>query len=95
MKRYIVSGRQLPNLTYGTIADTGERCAMQSTGYWTGAGGRHITSYQRVDKPEYNSRGEQVYRQYTMDRQHRFYLETEDSWEYWMDDQIQFLDGAS
>lgn len=86
MKRYITSGRKLPNLSYGTLAETGERCIMQSNGYWVGEGGRRITSYQRVDKPDYNSNGDKVFRQYSMDRQHRFYVETEDKWEYYMND---------
>lgn len=58
----------------GTIEATGERCKMQSNGYWVGAGGRHITSYIRVDKDE----PEGIERQYSMDRQHRFWIETED-----------------
>lgn len=58
----------------GTIEATGEKCRMQSTGYWVGEGGRHITSYVRVDKDE----PEGIERQYSMDRQHRFWIETED-----------------
>ncbi len=63
----------------GKIASTDERCVMKPNGYWVGTGGRHITSYERVDKDvEYNDRGEPVNRQYSMDRQHRFWVETED-----------------
>ena len=91
MKRYISAARQLPNLSYGKLAETGERCVMQSNGYWVGDGGRRITSYIRVDKPEYNAKGEKVFRQYIMDRQHRFWLETEDPWEDYMDDNITYL----
>ena len=58
----------------GTIYETGERCKMQSNGYWTGSKGRHITSYVRVDKNE----PEGIARQYSMDRKHRFFIETED-----------------
>ena len=29
----------------GTIETTGERCKMQSNGFWVGARGKHITSY--------------------------------------------------
>lgn len=62
----------------GKIADTGERCTMRATGYWTG-GGRRTTSYERTDVDvEYNDRGEPVFRQYSMDKHHRFYVETED-----------------
>ena len=63
----------------GKIAETGERCVMEPTGYWVGANGRHITSYERVDKDiEYDKNGNPVKRQYSMDRQHRFWIETED-----------------
>lgn len=63
----------------GRIEDTGERCVMEPTGYWIGANGRHITSYERVDKEiEYDRDGNPVKRQYSMDRQHRFWIETED-----------------
>lgn len=66
------------NIT-GRIAETGEHCVMEPNGYWVGAGGRKITSYERVDKDvEYNDAGEPVRRQYSMDRQHRFWVETED-----------------
>lgn len=69
----------IESIISGKIAETGERCTMQSNGYWTGANGRRITSYERVDKDiEYNDKGEPVYRQYSMDRQHRFWVETED-----------------
>ena len=52
---------------------------MRSTGYWIGARGQHITSYERVDKDvEYDDKGRPVYRQYSMDKHHVFYLETED-----------------
>ena len=47
---------------------------------WTGSNGRKITSYERVDKDvEYDKNGNPVKRQYSMDRQHRFWIETEDS----------------
>lgn len=63
----------------GKIADTDELCTMKSTGYWVGANGRKITSYERVDKDiEYDNKGNPVKRQYSMDRQHRFWVETED-----------------
>ena len=58
----------------GTIYETGEKCKMQSNGFWVGEHGRHITSYIRVDKDE----PEGLERQYSMDRQHRFFIETED-----------------
>lgn len=61
---------------------------MQPSGNWAGAGGRQITSYLRVDKPDYNERGERVFRQYSRDRHHRFYVETEDRYEDYMDDWI-------
>ena len=65
------------NIT-GRIAETGERCVMEPNGYWVD-GGRKVTSYERVDKDvEYNNAGEPVHRQYSMDRQHRFWAETED-----------------
>ena len=67
-----------PKPTRGTIASTGERCEMRANGYWTGDRGRHITSYERTDKQEYNKDGKPVFRQYSMDRHRRFYLETED-----------------
>lgn len=58
---------------------------MRANGYWTGEG-RRTTSYVRVDKNiEYNEDGMPVIRQYTMDRNRRFWLETEDviqPWEY-------------
>lgn len=67
-----------PKPTRGTIASTGERCEMRANGYWT-SGTKHITSYERIDKPiEYNERGAPVIRQYSMDRHHKFYIETED-----------------
>ena len=56
--------------TYGRLADTGERCVMQANGFWVAAGGRHVTSYVRVDKEDN--------KQYSMDRKHLFYVETED-----------------
>lgn len=86
MKRYIKSDYELvePRSTKGTIAETGEKCVMRMNGYWVGAGGRHITSYERVDKKvEYDDRGNPVIRQYSMDRQHRFYIETEDPASYY------------
>lgn len=58
----------------GTIETTGEKCKMQMNGFWIGARGRHISSYIRVDKNE----PEGIERQYSMDRQHRFWIETED-----------------
>lgn len=62
----------------GKIGDTGERCVMRPYGYWT-AGGRRITSYVRVDKEvEYDSSGNPVFRQYSMDKHHRFWIESED-----------------
>lgn len=82
MKKYIKSNESdYPEVrsTRGTIYETGEKCLMRSTGYWVGARGQHITSYERVDKDvEYDDRGRPVYRQYSMDRHHLFYLETED-----------------
>ena len=64
----------------GKIEDTDERCKMQPNGYWTGPNNRKITSYERVDKDvEYDKNGNPVKRQYSMDRQHRFWIETEDS----------------
>ena len=64
----------------GRIEDTNEPCIMSVTGYWTGSNGRKITSYERVDKDvEYDKNGNPVKRQYSMDRQHRFWIETEDS----------------
>lgn len=63
----------------GKLADTNEPCVMQVNGYWMGDKGRKITSYERVDKDvEYDDKGNPVYRQYSMDRQHRFWIETED-----------------
>ena len=63
----------------GKIADTDEPCTMEPNGYWVGANGRKITSYKRVDTDiEYNDEGNPVNRQYSMDRQHRFWVETED-----------------
>ena len=58
----------------GTIETTGEKCKMQATGYWVAARGRHVTSYVRVDKNE----PEGIERQYSMDKHHRFWIETED-----------------
>lgn len=88
MKRYIKSDKTPWHTTKGTIAETGEPCVMQPSGNWAGAGGRQITSYLRVDKPDYNERGERVFRQYSRDRHHRFYVETEDRYEDYMDDWI-------
>lgn len=59
----------------GTIELTGEKCKMQANGFWVGAGGRKITSYVRIDKDESI---EGIFRQYSMDRKHRFWIETED-----------------
>lgn len=82
MKKYIIASRENGTVR-GTIAETGEPCIMRMTGYWIGARGRHISSYERVDKEvEYDDRGRAVYRQYSMDRQHKFYLETEDTLYY-------------
>lgn len=58
----------------GTLFETGERCKMQMIGYWIGGGGRRISSYIRIDKEEPDGK----YRQYSMDRKHIFYLESED-----------------
>lgn len=58
----------------GKIEGTSERCKMQSNGFWVGAHGKHITSYVRVDKDE----PEGIERQYSMDRHHNFWIETED-----------------
>lgn len=78
MKKYIKSEREV-GVTSGRIAETGEPCKMRMNGYWVGAGGRHISSYERIDKEvEYDDEGRPVFRQYSMDRQHRFWLETED-----------------
>ena len=78
MKRYIKADREI-GVVSGRIAETGEPCKMKMNGYWVGSRGRHISSYERVDKDvEYNEDGRAVYRQYSMDRQHRFWLETED-----------------
>lgn len=64
----------------GRIEDTNEPCIMSATGYWTSFNGRKITSYERVDKDvEYDKNGNPVKRQYSMDRQHRSWIETEDS----------------
>ncbi len=57
----------------GRIENTNEECIMQANGFWVGEKGRHITSYIRIDKPETD-----VHRQYSMDRHHRFWIETED-----------------
>ena len=76
MKRYIRSNIDLSDIEFprrilkGTIEDTGEPCQMEANGFWIGNGGRHITSYLRVDKEDN--------RQYSMDRHHRFWIETED-----------------
>lgn len=73
MKRYIKSDIS------GRIANTGERCIMQPNGYWVADKGRRVTSYKRVDKDiEYTDDGTPVRRQYSMDRQHRFWIETEE-----------------
>ena len=62
----------------GRIEDTDERCIMEPNGYWVN-NGRKITSYIRIDKEiEYDRDGNPVRRQYSMDRQHRFWIETED-----------------
>ena len=81
MKKYIKSDYDFVESKpiKGIIYETGEKCLMRMNGYWVGAGGRHISSYERVDKDvEYDDKGRPVYRQYTMDRHHVFYLETED-----------------
>ncbi len=78
MKKYIVSSRE-PGTVSGTLYDTGEKCVMRMNGYWVGAGGRHISSYYRVDvEQEYDENGRPVFRQYSMDKHHKFYLESED-----------------
>ena len=59
----------------GTIETTGEKCKMQINGFWIGAKGRHISSYVRIDKDE---QPEGIHRQYSMDKHHRFWIETED-----------------
>lgn len=77
MKRYIKS-----DIT-GKIAETGEKCIMKPNGFWV-QNGRHITSYERVDKEiEYDGRGRPVRRQYSMDRHRRFWAETEDAVKEW------------
>lgn len=58
----------------GRIEGSEERCKMQANGFWIGAHGKHITSYIRVDKDE----PEGIERQYSMDKHHRFWIETED-----------------
>ena len=58
----------------GTIEDTKESCVMIANGYWVGEKGRHITSYERIDKKDPN-----IYRQYSKDRHNRFWVETEDT----------------
>lgn len=58
----------------GKIEGTSERCKMQMNGFWIGAHGKHISSYVRVDKDE----PEGIERQYSMDRHHNFWIETED-----------------
>lgn len=58
----------------GTIEDTGERCKMVMAGYWVGERGRHISSYVRVDKFDW--------KQYSMDRGHHFWIETDDTPSY-------------
>lgn len=79
MKRYIKS-----SIVRGRLADTGERCEMQANGYFIGEHGRKYTAYTRVDKDiEYTDDGTPVHRQYTMDRQHRFWVETEDEVKDW------------
>ena len=78
MKKYISAKREI-GVVSGKIAETGEPCKMRMTGYWTGAQGKHISSYERIDKEvEYDDQGRAVYRQYSMDRHHRFWVETED-----------------
>lgn len=72
MKKYILSN------VAGRIGDTNERCIMYPNGYWT-MNGKRVTSYKRADKDiEYNDEGIPVDRQYSMDRHHRFWVETED-----------------
>ncbi len=52
---------------------------MRPIGYWVADKGRRVTSYERVDKDvEYTDDGTPVRRQYSMDRQHRFWVETEE-----------------
>jgi hypothetical protein len=77
MKKYIKSD------TIGKIAKTGEKCIMRPIGFWV-QDGRRITSYEQVDKEvEYDDRGRPVRRQYSMDRYHRFWVETEDTVKEW------------
>lgn len=61
---------KVPHMMKGIIAETGESCVMEVNGYWIADRGRKITSYVRVDKKDN--------RQYSMDRKHNFYIETED-----------------
>lgn len=78
MKIYIRSAKDGPYIVSGRIASTGEKCTMKATGF-VKSRGRIITMYSRVDKDvEYDEKGNPVHRQYSMDRQHRFYVETED-----------------
>lgn len=78
MKKYIRSEREV-GVVSGRIENTDERCVMRMNGYWTGEGGRHISSYERIDKEvEYADDGTPVFRQYSMDRHHRFWIESED-----------------
>ena len=75
---YIQSNNSIQESISGRIEDTNERCIMEPNGYWVN-NGRRITSYTRVDKDvEYDKNGNPVKRQYSMDRQHRFWVETED-----------------
>lgn len=80
IKEFNTSDMQVESIISGRIEDTDERCKMQPNGYWTGSNGRKITSYERVDKEiEYDKNGNPVKRQYSMDKSHRFWIETEDS----------------
>ena len=54
--------------TKGRLAANGEKCVMQQYGFWVAAGGRKVTAWIRVDKPDN--------KQYSMDRHHNFYVET-------------------
>ena len=79
MKRYIQSTDEFYRPVSGTIYETGEKCKMQPNGYWVGSRGQHITSYERVDvDQEYDEKGRAVFRQYSMNRKHQFFIETED-----------------
>lgn len=54
----------------GIIADTGEQCEMRANGFWIGARGAHITSYERIDKEDGI--------QYSKEKCNVFHIETVD-----------------